>query len=123
MCDRRITEFGFINPVYGNYLRNWKGEIMAWKEREDSVFKFEKEGDFIEGVLTAITESGTYDNKVYKLKQDDGKIVSVFSTTVMATKMATVAIGEKVKIEYTGEKENKNKGQSPTKQFKIYVDE
>ena len=94
--------------------------MSEWKKTESQIFKFEKEGDTIEGILLSKEQGKTYGNDVYKIKLENGDIKTVFSTTVMASEMSCVKVGQSVKIVYTGEKENSKTGQEPIKQFDVY---
>lgn len=91
------------------------------KKVEDMIFKFEKVEDSIYGVLMAVEHGSNFGNKVYKIKTEDGNIYTVFSTTVLESKMSTVKIGDTVKIVYVGDKENKKSGQNPIKVFEVYA--
>ena len=90
-----------------------------WKKEEDEIVVFENEGDNVYGELVAVEKSATFDNQVYKIKQDD-KIKTVFGTTVLDSRLVTKKIGDQIKIVFTGTKENKKKGQNPIKLFDVY---
>lgn len=123
MKNRYLDEFGFTNPI----IRKQGGEKhMAnirkdeWTKVEDTIVKFEKAGDSVDGKLIAIEEGKSFGNKVYKL-ENGPKTYTIFGTSVIESQMAGVSIGDMVKIVYDGSKENKNKGQHPIKLFSVYT--
>ena len=93
---------------------------MAYKKVEMGVKRFEKTGDSISGIYESREDGAMFGNLVYKIRQDNGETMIVFSTTILESKMAGVKIGDKIKIEYLGEKENKKKGQNPIKLFEVF---
>lgn len=96
---------------------------MAYKEIEDTIVKFIDVGDFVEGIYRSKEEGAMYGNEVYKLENEEGKFLTVFSTTVLSSLMQNVKIGDKIKIELTELKPNSKKGLNPIKVFKLYKDE
>lgn len=94
---------------------------MAYKKIEDKIHKWAEKGDYIEGELVSSEESRTFGNKVYKFKTEDDETIVVFGTAVLDSQMAGVELGDKVKIEYLGEKENKKKGQNSIKLFEVSI--
>lgn len=123
--DSKLVHFGL--PSYDDFhrgaseVKNMKEENKKnWEKKESTIFKFEKVGDSIEGLLVGREEGKNFGNQVYKIKK--GEVVyTVFSTTVMTSSMADVMIGEEVKIVYMGEKENEKKGQNPIKIFEVFT--
>ena len=128
-----------LKKVYGRIdnnlhysLENWgfsplkpKGENMTekpkeWKKIEREIFKFENEGDSIEGELLKIEPSETYKNKIYTIRTSEGDKV-VFGTAVIDSELSIVPVGSEIKILFVGTKESKVKGQNPLKLFDIYV--
>lgn len=92
-----------------------------WKKVESEIFKFEKDGDMIEGKLVSAEDSHMYDNKVYKIEGKDKKVKVIFGTTVLDSQMVNVSIGKDVKIVFTGVKENPKSGQNDIKLFEVFV--
>lgn len=92
----------------------------GFKKVEQDIFKFEKEGDSIQGVLKAVEENRTYKGNVYKLQTKDG-LKAVFGTTVLDSKMSAVSLEQEVVILYSGTAPAKVKGQNDTKLFEVYV--
>ena len=138
MVHKDLTDYGFKYPIpatrsfflcnpyeftNGGYKMGDKesNKKKDWKKVEDTIFKFEKEGDSVEGILQSVEEGKNYGNKVYKLKGDNDVTHVVFSTTVMESQMMAVKIGDAVKIKFVGEKENEKKGQNPIKIFEIFT--
>lgn len=132
--NKKLThDFGFRHPIYNDAYshHNNDGEMNkmsdkkaddGFKKVEDKIFKFEKEGDMIEGELLSIEDGKTYDNKVYKIKQtSDGETMTVFSTTVLESQMASVKIGNLVRIILANIKKSEVKGRNDTKMFEVYV--
>jgi hypothetical protein len=101
--------------------KTYGDEKMAeWEKVEKEIFKFEKEGDFIEGKLLAVVDSPTYSNKVYTIETKQGN-KTVFGTVVIDSQMQLVKMGQMIKILYVGEKSSDKKGYNPIKLFEIYV--
>ena len=116
--DSKLVNYGF--PTYKQFRGITKMEQKEWKKTEDLIFKFEKEGDSVEGKLISKEKGHNYDNEVYKLEKE-GKINVVFSTTVMESQMQSVNIGDQVKIVFVGTKESKQKGYNDIKLFDIFT--
>ena len=93
---------------------------MTWNKISFEVFPFKKIGESIIGIYEAKETGSLYGNSVYKIKQENGKTVLVFGTTVLDTLMSARKIGEKLKIVYTANKDNKNKGLNAIKVFDVY---
>jgi len=77
-----------------------------WKKVEVNAFKFENEGDSIEGVYLRAEKSTQYENDNYVLETTDGN-KTVFGTAVLNTKMANIPLGKMVKIVYIGKAKSK----------------
>lgn len=94
---------------------------MAYKEIDPQDWKYEKDGDFIEGVLVRVQEDiGINKSKLYSLETPEG-VKSVWGATILDSRMALVKVGEKIKITYKGHAEAKS-GKNPAKIFKVEVD-
>lgn len=123
--NKKLYDYGIKNPVIkkSNMGANKMDEkdLNGFKKVEDLIFKFEKEGDSIKGILLDAEESKSYDNMVYKIKRsDDNKTVTIFGTTVLDSKLKLVPVGKEVVILMSGEKES-SKGKNPIKLFDVYV--
>lgn len=117
-----LFKHGFEHPIYKEYMEEKKmSDSKEWKKVENKIFKFENEGDHIEGILVGKEPSRTFKNQVYKIQTDEGENMTVFGTAVIDSGMIGVAIGDQVKIVYTGSKKNKNKGQNDIKLFDVLV--
>lgn len=92
----------------------------GFEKVEDTVVKFEKAGDQVSGKLVGIEDGKKFGNKVYKILSA-GKTLTVFSSTVLETKMSSAAEGDDVKIVYLGEIPNKNKGLNAIRNFDVYI--
>lgn len=91
-----------------------------WNKIDDNIVRFEKVGDTVEGTLVSREQSTVYNNEVYHIKDKD-KVNVVFGTTVLSSKMASVGIGDDVKIIFTGTQPNKKAGQNDIKLFDVYT--
>lgn len=96
-------------------------KIVEYEEVNDNIVKFEKKGDSAEGIYLSKEEGHMYGNEVYKLKADDGRNLTIFSTSVLSSLMASVQIGDRIKIVFQGTKDNNKKGQNAIKLFKVFV--
>lgn len=95
---------------------------MAYEEVNPSVWKYTKDGDFIEGELLRVQEDvGPNESKLYSIDTPEG-VKNVWGATVLDERMALVKVGDKVKITYKGVSEQKTKGKNPAKIFKVEVD-
>jgi len=96
---------------------------MAFEKIEPGIWKAEKEGDEIVGVLVRVQDSSKFDNKVYHLevkKEEGTEQFVVFGTKVLDDRMSYIHEGDIVKIVYKGIEKNL-KGQ-PTKIFEVWKD-
>lgn len=94
-----------------------ENQNTQWEEVQAGVWKPEKEGDSIEGVLiNKKDEVGINNSKAYYIENKDG-VHMVWGSTVLNERMQLVNVGELIKITYKGAQENK-KGQ-PTKIFRV----
>lgn len=94
---------------------------MTYEEINPTVWKYENEDDFIEGVVIN-KEDDVGENKswLYSLETSEG-VKSVWGSAILDSRMAFVKIGDKVKITYRGLGEAKA-GRNPPKIFKVEVD-
>jgi len=93
---------------------------MNEKNYEDVEAQFwnpENENDAVSGFyISNQSEVGTNKSMVYNLEQPNGKIISVWGSTVLDNKMKLVKIGDDLKIVFLGEKKGKDRAY---KDFKI----
>lgn len=76
---------------------------MVFKEVEQNVFKFEKPGDSVTGILLQIREHvGPNDSRLYILQPKGEPKIGVWGTTVLDSKMAHVEVGDLIQIVYKG---------------------
>ena len=94
---------------------------MAYKEINPTLWTYEKEGDFIEGILVG-KEDEVGENKswMYDIETPEG-VKNVWGSVILDTRMAFVKIGDKIKITYKGLGEAKA-GRNAPKIFKVEVD-
>ena len=90
---------------------------MEFEEIEPNVWKPQKDGDSIEGVIVRKdTDVGTNKSNTYHLEKDGDQIM-VWGSTVLDDRLAYVKVGEYVRITFKGTQPNK-RGQE-TKIFKV----
>ena len=94
---------------------------MAYQEINPTVWTYENDGDFIEGIVVN-KESDVGENKswMYSIETPIG-VKSVWGSVVLDSRMTFVKIGDKIKISYKGLGEAKA-GRSPPKIFKVEID-
>ena len=94
---------------------------MAYEEIDPSVWKYEKEGDNIEGVLVQVQKDvGVNESFLYSI--DTGKgILNVWGSAILDSRMAFAKVGDKLRITYKGRGEAKG-GKNAPKIFKVEVD-
>jgi len=91
----------------------------TWKTVEPNIWKAEKDGDSIEGVLTNVEKDiGENNSMMYTLETSDG-FKSIWGTTVLDMRMKLCKVGNKVRITFKGKEESK-KGRE-VKIFKVEV--
>ena len=94
---------------------------MAYEEINPTDWTYEKDGDFIEGILIRQqTEIGPNKSMLYSIETPEG-VKSVWGATLLDSRMALVKIGAKLKITYKGLGEAKA-GHNAPKIFKVEVD-
>ena len=92
------------------------------KEINPELWTYEKDGDFIEGLVVS-KEPDVGENKswMYNLQTPEG-VKNVWGSAILDSRMKFVKVGDKIKITYKGLGEAKS-GRSPPKIFKVEVDE
>lgn len=94
---------------------------MAYQEINPTEWKFEKDGDFIEGVLVKIQEGvGANNSMLYQIETPEG-VKSVWGSAILDSRMGLVKVGDQIKITFQGLGESKP-GKNPPKIFKVEVD-
>ena len=93
---------------------------MAYKEVVRNAHDF-KTNKTLEGVLVGLVDS-QYGGKDFLVKDKDGNEVLVFGKTALQSKMTSIKIGTKIKIEFVGEKKGEKTGRM-YEDFKVYTDE
>lgn len=94
---------------------------MAYKEINPTDWTYEKDGDFIEGVLVdSQRDIGVNKSMLYSIETPEG-VKNVWGATILDSKMALVKVGEKVKITFKGLGEAKA-GKNAPKIFMVEVD-
>ena len=94
---------------------------MAYQEVDPTDWKYDKEGDFIEGILVRVQQDiGINKSMLYSIETPEG-VKSVWGATLLDSRMALVKVGDKVKITYKGLAEAKG-GKQAAKIFKVEVD-
>lgn len=90
---------------------------MEFETIEPNVWKVEKEGDCVEGVLLRKQEKvGVNESMLYNLEKD-GSLIGVWGSTVLDDRMSFVAVGDYVRITFKGVQ--KNKKNQDVKIFKV----
>jgi len=109
----------FSKKIYKTYteMRN----MAEWKKVESKIFVFEKAGDVLEGKLIAVEDGQLYGNKIYSVETASDGVQKAFSTAVMESQMASVKVGDMIRIEFAGVKPNKNKKLNDIKLFNVYT--
>ena len=94
-------------------------EKSSWKDLTPKLFKFEKKGDQIQGVLLGFQESSKYEkkNNLYTLETKDG-IVKFFGGAQLDDILPS-NIGKEIKLIYQGEEQTS--GGMKVKNFQIFV--
>ena len=88
-----------------------------WEPIEPNVWKAEKDGDSIQGVLVAKKENvGANESNAYIIGNETGQFF-VWGATILDDRMLMVNTGETIRITYKGKTKNK-RGQD-TKIFKV----
>ncbi len=95
---------------------------MAYKEIDPTDWAYDKDGDFIEGVLVRVQKDvGANDSMLYSIDTPEGA-KNVWGAAILDSRMALAKVGDKVRITYKGLAEAKG-GKNPAKIFKVEVDD
>ncbi|MEK7578116.1 MAG: hypothetical protein AAB456_00125 [Patescibacteria group bacterium] len=94
-------------------------------EIKSGLFKFEKVGDSIEGVLVDIrtvkSQIDGKDQKMYDIQTAEGEVVAVFGRKIIDQKMRVAKIGNLVKMVFAAEGKPRKKGMSGFKVIRCFV--
>lgn len=94
---------------------------MVYQEIDPTDWTYEKEGDFIEGILVRVQEKiGPNQSMLYSIENLEG-VKSVWGATLLDQRMALTKVGDKVKITYKG-LAKPTAGKQAAKIFKVEVD-
>jgi len=98
---------------------------MAYEEINPTDWTYEKDGDFIEGILIKTQKDvGVNNSMLYSIETiEEGKNVvkSVWGAAILDSRMGFVEVGSKLKITFKGLATAKA-GKHPAKIFKVEVD-
>lgn len=97
---------------------------MTWEEKKGiSTKEWEKKGDIVIGKLIEKQEKiGENESTLFTIEQENGEKIGVWESGFLKIPMASVKIGDKVKIEFDGLGKPKQKGFNPPKLFKVFID-
>ena len=89
-------------------------------EINPSTWTYEKDGDFIEGILVnKQSDVGVHKSMLYSVETSEG-VKNIWGAAILDERMACVNTGEEVRITYKGVGEEK-KGKNPAKIFRVEV--
>jgi len=76
----------------------------SWNKVETQAtnFRFENDGDEMEGKLVSVGPGKFEGSKVYTLEKPDGSAVTIFGSVILDDRMSEVEVGNYVKIVYKG---------------------
>jgi len=94
---------------------------VTYEEINPTDFKFEDEGDFIEGILVQKQgDIGVNKSNLYSIETPEG-VKNVWGSAILDSRMALTTVGDKIKITFNGLAEAKA-GKNPAKIFKVEID-
>ncbi len=94
---------------------------MAYEEIDPQDWKYEKDGDFIEGILVnSQKDIGVNKSMLYSVETSEG-VKNVWGAAILDSRMALVKLGSKIKITYKGLAQA-SFGKNAAKIFKVEVD-
>ena len=95
---------------------------MAYQEINPTDWTYEKDGDFIEGILIRTQEKiGPNESMLYSIETLED-VKNIWGAAILDSRMALVKVGDKIKITYKGLAKESKKGKNPAKIFKVEVD-
>jgi hypothetical protein len=95
-----------------------------WHSTQGEVFRFEKDGDSIEGQLVQIRDGNYFrpdgsKSKVFDIKVPSGQTKTIFGTMILERMMGAVKIGQMVKVVSRGVVKTRT-GRN-AKQFEVFT--
>ena len=94
---------------------------MTYQEISPNLWTYEKDGDFVEGIVVAKEDNVGKNNAwLYSIDTPEG-IKNVWGSTILDSKMAFIQVEDKIKITYLGLGEAKS-GRNAPKLFKVEKD-
>jgi len=93
-------------------------KIFKKIEQEGNFWNPTEENEEIRGTITEIQDIDY--GRQYKIKQDDGVIITTPSHKVLQNRMRDMKLGDYVKIVFTHEELPTVKGNNPTKFYDVY---
>src|SRR3990167_1363539 len=94
-------------------------------EVQSGLFKFDKIGDAVEGVLidvrTQVSKIDGSDQKMYEIQCANGEVKAVFGRKIIDQKMKLAKIGDLVKMVFTEEGKAKQGTQNKFKIIRVYL--
>lgn len=100
-------------------------ENIQWNKVEPvqaETWDFDAQPNLIGEYVKKEDDVGKNNSRMYSFKQEDEKIVKVWGSTVLDSRMDALKIGDIVKIEYKGKETNPANGRT-YKNFEVYVGE
>lgn len=95
---------------------------MTYKEVNPMTWEYEKDGDFIEGVLIKVeNDVGVNKSKLYSIETEKSVFKTVWGSAILDQRMSLVGVGSKIRITFKGYGEKKD-GHNAPKIFKVEVD-
>jgi len=95
--------------------------MAEWQEATGAIWKPEKKGDELVGLLVAIEKNvGQNNSTLYTIqRKDTGENVGVWGSAVLDSRMKGIAIGEEVRLVYEG-LGDKKPGKNPPKLWRVF---
>jgi len=95
---------------------------MTYKEINPEMWNYEKDGDFVEGILVAKEpEIGENKSWMYNIETPEG-VKNVWGSAILDSRMKFAKVGDKIKITFKGLGESKA-GRNAPKIFKVEIDD
>lgn len=92
--------------------------MTEWEKVDPKVWEPKQSGDFVEGIYIIKREGlGVHKSNMYILENNQ-KQIGVWGSAILDQKMELVKVGERVKIEFGGKEETKDK--KPVNIYEIY---
>ena len=109
-------------PGVARRRKRRKRNKMVYQEVNPTDWTYEKDGDFIEGIVVQIQHDiGPNKSMLYSIETLDG-VKNVWGAAILDSRMVLVKVGEKIKITYKGTAKEAKAGKKPAKIYKVEVD-